>query len=52
VLTELVKLAEAQAKFAKGTYQTTLSLAEAVYKTTNDAVQGQVKKATAKKETV
>jgi hypothetical protein len=49
---ELVKLAEAQAKFIKGSYQTSLSLAEAVYKTTNDAVQSQVKKATAKKETV
>jgi hypothetical protein len=49
---ELVKLTEAQAKFAKGSYQTTLSIAEAVFKTTNEAVQSQVKKATAKKETV
>jgi uncharacterized protein YlbG (UPF0298 family) len=38
---ELVKLTEAQAKFAK-----------AVFKTTSDAVQTQVKKATTKKETV
>ena len=51
VQTELVKLTEAQAKFAKGSYQTTLSIAEAVFKTTNDAVQSQVKKATTKKET-
>ena len=49
---ELVKLTEAHAKFAKGSYQTTLSIAEAVFKTTNDVVQRQVKKATAKKETV
>ena len=49
---ELVKLTEAHAKFAKGSYQTTLSIAEAVFKTTNDAVQSQVKKATTKKETV
>jgi hypothetical protein len=49
---ELVKLTEAQAKFAKGSYQTTLSIAETVFKTTSDAVQTQVKKATAKKETV
>ena len=49
---ELVKLTEAHAKFAKGSYQTTLSIAEAVFKTTNDVVQSQVKKATAKKETV
>jgi hypothetical protein len=49
---ELVKLTEAQAKFAKGSYQTTLSIAEAVFKTANDTVQSQVKKATAKKETV
>ena len=47
---ELVKLTEAHAKFAKGSYQTTLSIAEAVFKTTNDVVQSQVKKATAKKE--
>jgi len=52
IQTELVKLTEAHAKFAKGSYQTTLSIAEAVFKTTNDVVQGQVKKATAKKETV
>jgi hypothetical protein len=49
---EVVKLVDAQAKFAKGSYQTTLSIAEAVFKTTNDVVQNQVKKATTKKETV
>ena len=35
---ELVKLTEAQAKFAKGSYETTLSLAQAVYKSATDAV--------------
>ena len=35
---ELVKLTEAQAKFAKGSYQTTLSLAQAVYKSATEAV--------------
>jgi hypothetical protein len=35
---ELVKLAEAQAKFAKGSYQTSLSIAQAVYKSATDAV--------------
>jgi hypothetical protein len=35
---ELVKLTEAQAKFAKGSYETTLSLAQAVYKSASDAV--------------
>ena len=39
VQTELVKLTEAQAKFAKGSYQTSLSLAQAVYKTATEAVQ-------------
>ena len=39
VQTELVKLTEAQAKFAKNSYQTSLSLAQAVYKTTTEAVQ-------------
>lgn len=36
---ELVKLTEAQAKFAKGSYQTSLSIAQAVYKTATEAVQ-------------
>ena len=35
---ELVKLTEAQAKFAKGSYQTSLSLAQAVYKSATEAV--------------
>ena len=35
---ELVKLTEAQAKFAKGSYETTLSLAQAVYKNATDLV--------------
>jgi hypothetical protein len=35
---EMVKLAEAQAKFAKGSYQTTLSIAQAVFKNASDAV--------------
>jgi hypothetical protein len=35
---EMVKLAEAQAKFAKGSYQTTLSIAQAVFKNAGDAV--------------
>jgi hypothetical protein len=35
---ELVKLTEAQAKFAKGSYQTTLSIAQAVYKSATDAI--------------
>jgi predicted kinase len=39
IQTELVKLTEAQAKFAKGSYQTSLSLAQAVYKTATEAVQ-------------
>lgn len=39
IQTELVKLTEAQAKFAKGSYQTSLSIAQAVYKTATDAVQ-------------
>ena len=39
VQAELVKLTEAQAKFAKGSYQTTLSLAQAVYKSATEAVQ-------------
>jgi hypothetical protein len=39
IQTELVKLTEAQAKFAKNSYQTSLSLAQAVYKTTTEAVQ-------------
>jgi hypothetical protein len=38
VQAELVKLTEAQAKFAKGSYQTSLSLAQAVYKSATDAV--------------
>ena len=36
---ELVKLTEAQAKFAKGSYQTSLTIAQAVYKTATEAVQ-------------
>jgi hypothetical protein len=36
--TEMLKLTEAQAKFAKGSYQTTLSIAQAVYKNATDAV--------------
>jgi hypothetical protein len=36
--TEMVKLAEAQAKFAKGSYQTTLSIAQAVFKNASDVV--------------
>ena len=36
---ELVKMTEAQAKFAKGSYQTTLSIAQAVYKSAQEAVQ-------------
>ena len=39
IQTELIKLTEAQAKFAKGSYQTSLSLAQAVYKTATEAVQ-------------
>jgi hypothetical protein len=35
---EMVKLTEAQAKFAKGSYQTTLSIAQAVYKTATDTI--------------
>ena len=35
---ELVKLTEAQAKFAKGSYQTSLSIAQAVYKGTAELV--------------
>ncbi len=35
---EMVKLAEAQAKFAKGSYQTTLSIAQAVFKNASDVV--------------
>jgi hypothetical protein len=35
---ELVKLTEAQAKFAKGSYQTTLTIAQAVYKNATDAI--------------
>jgi hypothetical protein len=35
---EMVKLTEAQAKFAKGSYQTTLSIAQAVYKSATDAI--------------
>jgi hypothetical protein len=35
---EMVKLTEAQAKFAKGSYQTTLSIAQAVYKTAADTI--------------
>jgi len=35
---EMLKLTEAQAKFAKGSYQTTLSIAQAVYKNATDAV--------------
>jgi hypothetical protein len=38
VQAELVKLTEAQAKFAKGSYQTSLSLAQAVYKSATDVV--------------
>ena len=38
VQAELVKLTEAQAKFAKGSYQTSLTLAQAVFKNVNDAV--------------
>jgi len=36
---ELVKLTEAQAKFVKGSYQTSLSLAQAFYKSATEAVQ-------------
>jgi hypothetical protein len=35
---EMVKLTEAQAKFAKGSYQTTLSIAQAVFKNASDVV--------------
>ena len=35
---EMIKLTEAQAKFAKGSYQTTLSLAQSVYKTATESV--------------
>jgi hypothetical protein len=35
---EMIKLADAQAKFAKGSYQTTLSIAQAVVKNTGDVV--------------
>ena len=38
VQAELVKLTEAQAKFAKGSYQTSLTLAQAVFKNVNDTV--------------
>jgi hypothetical protein len=34
----MIKLADAQAKFAKGSYQTTLSIAQAVVKNTGDVV--------------
>jgi hypothetical protein len=36
---ELVKLTEAHATFAKGSYQTSLSIAQAVYKTATEAVK-------------
>ena len=42
IQTELVKLTEAQAKFAKGSYQTSLSIAQAVYKNTTDLVSKKV----------
>ena len=35
---ELVKITEAQAKFAKGSYQTSLSLAQTVYKNFSDTL--------------
>jgi hypothetical protein len=35
---EMVKLADAQAKFAKGSYQTTLSIAQTVVKNASDVV--------------
>jgi hypothetical protein len=35
---EMIKLTDAQAKFAKGSYQTTLSIAQAVVKNTGDVV--------------
>ena len=35
---ELVKLSEAQANFAKGSYKTSLSLAQLVFKGVNDTV--------------
>ena len=35
---ELVKLTEAQAKFAKGSYQTSLSLAQMAYKGVSEVV--------------
>jgi len=35
---ELVKLTEAQAKFAKGSYQTSLTVAQAVYKSATELV--------------
>jgi len=35
---ELVKLTEAHAKFVKGSYQTSLSIAQAVYKSATDAI--------------
>ena len=38
VQAELVKLTEAQAKFAKNSYQTSLSVAQAVYKNATDLV--------------
>ena len=37
--TELVKLTAAQATFAKGSYQTSLSIAQTVYKTVSDTLQ-------------
>lgn len=38
IQTELVKLTEAHAKFIKGSYQTSLSLAQLVFKGASDAV--------------
>ena len=35
---EMIKLTEAHAKFAKGSYQTTLSIAQAAVKNASDAV--------------
>jgi hypothetical protein len=36
IQTELVKMTEAQAKFAKGIYQTSLSVAQAAFKSATD----------------
>lgn len=42
VQTELVKLTEAQANFAKNSYNTSLTVAQAVYKSATDLVNKKV----------